>query len=188
MQVPGELAARIGRLEDREAIRQLVARYGFLIDDRDLHGVLQLFTPDGSFRSQDGVMNARGRAAVAEQFRGRFAALGPTNHFSHDQLIELDETDRDRATGLVNSHAEVWRNGRPMIAALRYRDVYRRWEGSWCFADRLLAFFYYVDVREYAEALGDTMRMRAYGDRRPADYPETLVSWRRYHDSDSGDS
>lgn len=187
MQEPGELAARIDRLEDRDAIRQLVARYGFLIDDRDLEGVMQLFTPDGSFRSQDGVMNARGRAAVAEQFRGRFAALGPTNHFTHDHLIELDETDRDRATGLVNSHAEVWRDGRPMITALRYRDVYRRSAAGWCFADRLLGFFYYVDVCEYAEALGDRMRMRAYGDRRPADYPEALASWRRYHDNSSGD-
>lgn len=182
-----ELAARIGRLEDRAAIRQLVARYGFLIDDRDLDGVLNLFTPDGVFRSHDGVMQARGREAVAEQFRARFAALGPTNHFTHDHVIDFDEQDRHRAAGLVNSHAEVWREGRPMIVALRYADVYRRHDGRWCFEERALSFFYYIDVREYAEALGGRLRMRAYGDHRPADYPEALPSWRRYHGDASGE-
>jgi hypothetical protein len=96
--------------------------------------------------------------------------------------VQFDDADPDRATGLVTSHAEVWRNGQAMLTALRYQDEYRRGaDGKWRFADRLLTFFYYLPVTEYAEALGDPLRQRAYGDRRPADFPEALPTWKLYH-------
>ena len=174
------LEKRIRRLEDRAELRELVAHYCLAVDDRDIDALAALFTPDASFRSQDGVMNAQGRDAVLEQFRGRFVALKATNHFAHDQILSFGE-DPHTATGLLTSHAEVWRNGRALIAALRYRDTYRRHEGRWCFADRLLSFLYYLPVDEYAQGLGSRLRMRAYGDQRPADYPEALPSWQRYH-------
>ena len=174
------LQARIARLEDRAAIHELIARYGIAIDDRDIEVIAALFTPDGSFRSRDGVMDARGREAVVEQYRGRFAALAVSNHFSHDHILTFGP-DPDEAHGLITAHAEVWRNGRALIAALRYEDTYRRHEGSWCFADRVVSFLYYLPVEEYAQGLGDRLRMRAYGDRRPADFPESLPNWQRYH-------
>lgn len=176
------LEQRIARLEARAEINDLVARYGLTVDDRDLDGLADLFTEDGAFRSKDGVLDARGRAAVIEQYRERFAALGPCNHFTHDKIIAFDDDDPGRATGIVTSHAEVWRNGQAMLTALRYQDEYRRGaDGKWRFADRLLSFFYYLPVTEYAEALGDPLRHRAYGDRRPADFPEALPTWRLYH-------
>ena len=52
---------RIARLEARAEIRELVAHYCFTIDARDIDGIGQCFTRDGSFRSQDGIMNASGR-------------------------------------------------------------------------------------------------------------------------------
>jgi hypothetical protein len=61
------------------------------------------------------------------------------------------------------------RNGVPMLTAFRYEDAYKREEGEWRFADRLLSFWYYGDVREYPEMLGSDVRMRAYGDRRKGD-------------------
>lgn len=174
-----DLAARIRRLEDRAEIRELVAHYGFAVDDRDLGTLAGLFTPDASFRSQDGVINAVGIDAVMQTYHGRFAVLGLSNHFTHDQVVAFDD-DPDLAIGLVNSHAELCRNGQAMITALRYQDTYRRYEGRWRFADRLIHFLYYVPVQEYAEALGSAYRMRAYGDQRPADYPEALPSWQDY--------
>lgn len=163
------LAERIRRLEDRESIRQLVATYGYVIDNRDLPAIGQLFTRDGIFRSRDGVMRAEGRDAVVQQFLGRFAQLGLSVHWTHDHVIWLDPVDPDRATGLVSSHAELMRNGVPMVTAFRYEDIYRREDGEWRFADRLLSFWYYGDVREYPEMLGSELRMRAYGDRRRGD-------------------
>lgn len=175
-----DLAARVARLEDREEIRALVARYGFVVDDRDIDALGGLFTPDGCFRSKDGVIDAHGREAVIETFHGRYAALGLSLHVTHDHLITFDEKDPDRAGGLLSSHAEVLRNGRSMVAALRYEDVYRRHEGRWRFADRLLSFLYYVPVEEYAEALGSRDRMRAYEAPRPADFPEGTKGWDDY--------
>jgi ketosteroid isomerase-like protein len=174
------LASRLQRLEDRAAIAELIARYAVAVDDRDLDALGELFTPDGVFRSKDGVMDARGRAPVLEQFRGRFRALAVSNHFSHDHILTLHEP-RGSAHGLVSAHAEVWRNGRALIAALRYEDTYRLHEQRWRFAERLLSFLYYLPVEEYAQGLGDRLRMRAYGDRRPADYPESLPNWQLYH-------
>jgi hypothetical protein len=177
---PAALETRIRRLEDRAELRELVARYCIAIDDRDIAVIGEIFCADGRFRSRDGVMEASGREAVVQQFRGRFAALKATNHIAHDQILSFED-DPDHASGIVTAHAEVCRNSQAMIAALRYEDQYRREAGTWRFADRLLSFLYYLPVGEYAEGLGSPLRMRAYGDRRPADYPEALPSWALYH-------
>jgi uncharacterized protein (TIGR02246 family) len=170
-----DLEARIRRIEDRNAISDLISAYTFAIDNRDVDWGVDLFTQDGCFRSADGMMNATGRAAIAEQYRGRFAALGFNLHVTHDQHVTF--TAEDEATGLVSSHAEVLRNGETMIAAMRYHDVYRRCSDSkWRFADRNLHFFYYLPVAEYREALAGRGRMRAYGDVRDAELPEG--AWR----------
>lgn len=175
-----DLAARLRRLEDRQEIADLQARYTLYIDIHDLDRVGPLFAREGRFRSADGVMNAVGPEAVCEQYRARFDSLKFAFHVTHDHLIELDENDPDRATGMVSSHAEVVRNGEPMIAGMRYYDVYSREEGAWRFADRNLHFFYYAPVRDYRAALGGRARMRAYGDERPADLPEGAPTYGRY--------
>ncbi|HEX5460481.1 MAG TPA: nuclear transport factor 2 family protein [Steroidobacteraceae bacterium] len=177
------LEKRLRVLEDRAELRELVARYGVAVDDRDIAALTELFTPDGAFRSVDGVMSAVGRDAVIEQFHGRFAALQATNHIAHDQILDF-AADPDAAEGLVTSHAEVCRHDRTFVAALRYRDRYSHHEGRWRFFERCLSFLYYLPVEEYAEGFAGRLRMRAYGDRRPADYPESLPVWRRYHRED----
>jgi len=171
---------RLARLEARENIRELVARYGLVIDDHDLPGIARLFTEDAEFCSRDGVMQAHGRDAIVEQFVGRFKALGISNHFTHDHVIDLAEEDPARGTGLVTSHAEVWRNGKALLAATRYYDRYRLEGGEWRFQRRELAFLYYLPVDEYAEGLGSSLRQRAYGEPRAADYPEALPGWHDY--------
>jgi uncharacterized protein (TIGR02246 family) len=175
-----DLATRIRRLEDREAIRELVGAYGYSIDNRDIDGLAELFCSDGVLQSADGIMNAQGRAAIVEMYKGRFAVLGPTFHFTHDHAITLDDADDDRASGVIASHAEVTRNGETMLAAIRYHDAYRREAGRWRFAKRVLNFFYYTPVVQYEECMKSELRQRAYGDQRPADWPETLPTWQRY--------
>jgi uncharacterized protein (TIGR02246 family) len=177
----GTLEARIKALEDIEAIRNLTARYGFVIDDRDIEAVGDCFTQDGRFRSVDGRMDARGREAVVDQFHARFAALTTGNHIAHQQVVELDPDDPDRATGLLSSHAEVVRLGKTMLSALRYRDEFRRCaDGKWRFADRELSFFYYLEPADYPALLGTELRNHAYEEPLPADVPEGTESWKRY--------
>lgn len=174
------LEKRLQKLEAHDSIRMLVARYGVTVDDHDLQGLAGLFAKQAVFRSKDGVMEARGRDQIVEQFIARFAVLGISNHVSHDHIITLDEGDGRRAQGLVTSHAELWRNNQAYIAALRYQDVYVLEDAEWHFGERELAFLYYLPVGEYCEGLGSPLRQRAYGDQRPADFPEGLPTWKDY--------
>lgn len=172
------LEARLRAVEDRQEIAALQARYTLYIDDHDLDRVGPLFAREGRFRSADGVMDAVGREAICEQYRGRFAALRFNFHVTHDHLIELDPAKPDRANGLVSSHAEVVREGTPMVVGMRYADSYVREDGAWRFADRLLRFFYYLPVTDYRDALATRGRMRAYGEVRDADLPEGSSTFR----------
>lgn len=177
------LEQRLQRLEDRESIKELITRYGLVMDDRDMANMPGLFTADVRIRSLDGVMDARGRDEAVALYRGRFEVLGPSNHFTHDKIIRFDDANPDRASGTVLSHAEMNRKGEPMLAAIRYEDRYAREDGAWRFAERVFAFFYYVPTAEYLHALGaglDT-RMRAYDQPMPADIPESLATWRDYY-------
>jgi uncharacterized protein (TIGR02246 family) len=59
-----ELEARLQSLEDREAIRALIASYGPLADSGDAEGVASLWAEDGSYAIA-GMDEARGHAAIA---------------------------------------------------------------------------------------------------------------------------
>ncbi len=65
-----EIAARLQALEDREAIRGLIARYGPLADTGDAQGVAALWTSDGSY-AVGGMTEAKGRAAIAALIEGQ---------------------------------------------------------------------------------------------------------------------
>lgn len=169
-----DLGARVARLEDIHQIRQLVSRYGFAVDDRDVEAVKRLFAEDGVLRTESGPPKGHGVEAIGAYFGGRFAVLGPTHHFTHDHVIDFDDEDPALAHGRVSSHAEVWRDGAPMLTALRYLDTYVRLSDGWRFRSRTQSYMYFVDVRQYPEALGHRLRVRlgpTEADWRPADWP-----------------
>ena len=167
---------RLRRVEDRQAIQELGILYGFIMDERDEAGIRQIFTDDATLNSQDGVFAAAGIEQIVTTYLGRFAALGPTNHFSHGHVVRFDDSDPDVARGLLAGHAEVVRDGVGMQVALRYKDTYRRDGGRWKFSARLMSYMYYLPAAEYAEGFGAKDSMRAYGDRRPSDWPEVLYA------------
>lgn len=177
------LEDRIARLEAESQIRQLVARYCFYIDDREIDRVATLFTDDGTLRSADGVMNATGVGAIIDQYHGRFDVLGPGHHFMHDIQIDFVGDGKAEAAGRVTGHAELWRNGKMMVAAIRYKDVYRNTDDGWRFHDREISFLYYVPVSEYPDILSGPNRNHAYAQPAPADFPERLPSWIAYEKS-----
>jgi hypothetical protein len=174
----GSLEVRLAEVEDRLAIRDLTARYNFETDNRRLDAVGALFTPDAAFGSQDGVMRTAGREAIVKLLGSRFSVMGATNHFAHDHVVWFDSPTRAR--GLLSAHAELWRNERAVVAALRYDDIYEKQGGVWYFAQRLLSYMYYLPVEEYASALGELDRNRASTAPTPADYPERLASYVEY--------
>jgi ketosteroid isomerase-like protein len=174
---------RLRRLEDREEIRALVARYNWVMDDRDLPGIGDLFTEDVRVGSSDGVLDSVGRDEVVKMFQGRFEVLGPSLHWSHDHRVWFEDGDPDTARGLVSLHAEMTRFGVAAISAIRYEDGYRRCDdGRWRFSFRRLSFFYFMDPREYAEALEQPLRVRSSDDHVAAGFPEVLDTWKRYYE------
>lgn len=161
---------RLARIEARQEIGELIVRYGLLVDDHDLDGVVDLFAPGGTLRTHAGTVKGDGRSGVRAYFEGRFEVLGPTNHFVHGNVVDFE--DAEQATGVVSSHAEVWRDGAPMLTAMRYLDRYVRHEGRWLFADRVQSYLYFADVREYPEVLGSKLRVRlSASDHQPGDWP-----------------
>lgn len=174
------LAARIQRLEDRAALRELVARYSFAIDNRDMSALAALFTEDFCLRSQDGAMNLQGRETVIQTLSARMQQQGPSNHFGHEHLIDFDSTP-DRASGLFSAHVEMVSQGQVLVAALRYQDEYRREPDGWRFAGRLASYLYFLPVQQYATAFAQTERLLVRTPHRVADYPEALPSWRRFY-------
>jgi ketosteroid isomerase-like protein len=177
------IADRIRRLEDRFEIDDLIARYGMIMDDRDIAAMPDLFTEDVVIRSRDGGMAATGRDAAVAMYGRRLTALGPSNHFTHDRVITFVPGQPDQAQGIVLSHAEMSLKGAAMLAAIRYHDRYRRDGGRWRFSERELTFMYFVRVAEYLDALGPGLanRNRVFETPRPADWPEQLASWKQYY-------
>ncbi len=171
------LETRIAIIEAKLDIAELLTKYSIAVDDRDMAALADCFTEDGQLVGKDGRDPGIGRDNVMARYRSRFKVLGPTYHWTHNHIIKVDENSLTDATGIVLSHAEIWRSEKAFIAALRYEDQYRKEENIWRISSRTTSFFYYLPVEEYAEGLGDPMRMRAYGDRRPANYPEPLASW-----------
>ena len=173
-----DIEQRIARLEAESQIRQVVSRYCFTIDDRLTDDIAALFAPDATVRSADGVMNATGVDAIMAMYAQRFSLLGPGAHYMHDVQIDFVGDGLEEARGRVSAHAELNRNGQMMVCSIRYRDIYRKLSGRWLFQDREISFLYYVPIADYPGILLHRDRNRAYPDSKPADFPETLPSWR----------
>lgn len=174
---PTDLEERIRLLEDRAELQELVARYGRLVDDRDLAGVADLYTADAVFDSTHGPIS--GRDAVIEYYRGQLSRYGMSYHYPHSHAIEF--TGPDEATGIVSAHAELAIGDTAFVVALRYLDDYRREGGRWLFHRRRALQLYAAPLADLPAVLCGTHRKRWPGtEPQPADIPEPLDTFRRF--------
>lgn len=185
LEVLHELAAvrrQLRHLTDRQELSDLVARYGRLVDDRDLVALAELFTADAVFDSRHGPV--RGREKVLDYYREQLSGYTVTYHYPHSQTIDF--ADDDTANGVVQAHAELAIGGRGVLVALRYHDDYRREDGAWRFRSRHAQQLYGLPMDEMARSLGDELRKRWPGTQpAPADIPESLRTYRAFFGLDA---
>lgn len=130
------VATRLQQLEDREAIRALLANYAGTLDNRDFAGFEQLWAKDAEFIGGGG-NSAKGPAAIRTLLEGLLkqnAAPVPGRDF-HLVMNETIDVTGDTATALsrgtwVSTNAEK----RLQISIIaNYYDQFVREDGRWKF-------------------------------------------------------
>ena len=116
-----------------EEIRNLLVRYGLLLDQKDFAGYAALFTADGVLHAPLGT--ATGPEAIRELLDGILGPIEPGFHLMASPLIEVDG---DEATS--TSRFTYVQNGEGGAVEVRlvghYDDRLRREAGHWRFRHR----------------------------------------------------
>ena len=125
-------------LEDKDAIRELLARYCFLLDGFRLSEFAALFTADGEWISRNGT--AAGREAIERLLRGLVPEPAPgkrRKHFTTNIVIELSG---NRATVISNFLVVRESEAGPVVSvAGTYDDTVVKTDGEWKFKSRKLS-------------------------------------------------
>jgi hypothetical protein len=134
------LEARLQRMEDRQAIHDLLITYGRLLDRKDLVGYSQLFAEDGVW--EGGIGSATGPKGIQGMLERVYQRVEPGTygtgdyHLMSDIIIDVDgETAKawSRWTWLVQGA-----QGKPMAnRSGHYEDTLVKIDGQWKFRHRL---------------------------------------------------
>jgi len=125
-------------LEEKDAIRELQARYCFHFDNAEFDRWLDLWTPNGAFD-----LGQRGRLAGREGL-GKFLQSIPLTNGSplmrHCVMNSIVEVDGERAKAWC--YVVVIHGGTPLgiTIAGRYEDQLAKSNGRWLFQERKVLF------------------------------------------------
>ena len=125
-------------LEEKDAIRELMAQYCFCFDKGEFDGWLDLFTPDGAFD-----LGAMGRFGGRESLHKFLKSLPLTNGLpmmKHCVINSIVAVDGERAT--AKSYVVVIRGGEQLAVSVagRYEDRLTKTASGWRFAERKVSF------------------------------------------------
>lgn len=125
------LAERIERLEAKDEIRELTARYCHAVVDGDVEAIVELFCGDGTFRMRK--FAATGDEELREMYAG---GIGGKTHKPFIQNHVIDLVSPTEATGRCSVEIRVFQDDEALTAAGHYLDAYRKENGRWRFAER----------------------------------------------------
>jgi hypothetical protein len=169
-----DLGRDVRELMDREELRELHMRYSMACDDRRIDDIADCFAPDGVLAHKEA--DVQGRESIGKFYAARLACYGPTYHYPHASIYEIDG---DTATGIILGHAELSIDGVTYKAAVRYYDTYRR-DDRWLLTNRVIKNLYFSPEAELPGIFADENRIRWPGEPRPADFPEGDPSWEEF--------
>ncbi|WP_100809717.1 MULTISPECIES: nuclear transport factor 2 family protein [unclassified Microbacterium] len=130
---PTALAARVERIESREAIRLVLDSYAYFYDAGDIDAVARLFAPNGVLNNLLGESN--GRAAIAASIGSLVAALGERRHLVLSTQIAFETNDRATAISYLYSVAQTT-DGVMYGTTGTYLDRLERIDGEWLIGRR----------------------------------------------------
>jgi ketosteroid isomerase-like protein len=135
------LLARLQRLEDIEAIRNLRFRYHQALNESRFGECRGLFTDDAVVE-----LGYLARYEGIEAIDKGFRAMGERERFFIKQFIHSHDVqvDGDSGTGTSYLEARYGRFGVSYVVAGRYDDVYQRVNGVWKFKAMIAELFYTV--------------------------------------------
>ena len=126
-------------LEEKDAIRELQARYCFHFDNAEFDRWLNLWTPDGAFD-----LGQRGGRLVGRDRLSKFLRSIPLTNGSplmrHCVMNSIVEVDDKRAKAWC--YVVVIHGGKPLGITLagRYEDQLIKSDGGWLFQERKVSF------------------------------------------------
>ncbi|HVN87786.1 MAG TPA: nuclear transport factor 2 family protein [Candidatus Binatia bacterium] len=125
-------------LEEKDAIRELQARYCYYFDNAEFDRWLELWTPDGVFD-----LGTRGRVAGRDGLRKFLHSIPLTNGspmMRHCVMNPLIDITGDRAHAWC--YVVVIHGGSPLglTMAGRYEDQVVKTDGRWLFQERKVSF------------------------------------------------
>ena len=124
------LAARITRMEDIEAIKQLKALYCEICDDdHNPDRIVEIFTEDGVWEGR-GIGTARGRDEIRALFERFQQMMSFSQHMTMNPRIEVDG-DTARGTWYFFGPFTFRENNQAKWQATRYHEEYARVNGEW---------------------------------------------------------
>lgn len=125
-----ELAARLTRLEDIEAIKQLKARYCEICDDdHNPDRITDVFSDNGIWEGR-GIGKAEGHAAIRELFVGFQKMMSFSQHMVMNPIIEIDG-DRAQGTWYFFGPFTFRKNNQAKWQSTRYHEDYVKVDGVW---------------------------------------------------------
>ena len=124
------LAARLQRLEDIEAIRQLKALYCEICDDdHNPDRIVTIFTEDGIWEG-GGIGTAKGHAEIRALFERFQKMISFSQHMTMNPRIEVDG-DSASATWYFLGAFTFREGNQARWQATRYHEDYARVDGEW---------------------------------------------------------
>jgi len=127
-----ELEKRITRIEDRESIKELKARYCAVCDDdHNPATITTLFVEDGIWEG-GGFGKAQGHAAIRDLFKSFQQLISFSQHMVMNPIIAIDG-DNAKATWYFLGPFTFHKNNEAKWIAVRYDDDYVKVNGEWKF-------------------------------------------------------
>lgn len=124
------LEARIARLEDLEAIKQLKARYCEICDDdHNPDRITSVFADDGIWEGR-GIGQAQGHEAIRELFKRFQSMITFSQHMVMNPIIEVDG-DTAKGTWYFFGPFTMAEGNQAKWQAVRYHEDYVKVNGEW---------------------------------------------------------